>query len=330
MPIVSNQYEAPTWVNDSSPPIDADELQAMCDSIVANQTGIETLEANIANLWVWEKYPATAAYAKHSEPSTSNRNLFRNGVSGTGSGYYVRYKASTSVSVEDDGTITLDDPSIVTVYKPSNSTGAGYPDLVGKYFQYYDSSSSSQTCDFQTGIFYCPADATFTATGSSYITVTGIETITGISAENASREQGLIGYLCNNDSSAYPANGKSGDYWYIRSGQIGGAAFIETGAYVGTGTYGSENPNSLTFQSPPKCVIVEIGATTSSYNFTPHIVWVSPSPTAPNGATATSGSAGSNLKVNTSVSGSTFSWCGDSAQRQLNESGKTYYYIAFA
>lgn len=37
MPISDGKYVAPTWVNDSSPSIDADELQAMCDTIESNQ-----------------------------------------------------------------------------------------------------------------------------------------------------------------------------------------------------------------------------------------------------------------------------------------------------
>ena len=40
MPISGGQYVAPTWVNNSSPAINASELQAMCDSIVTNQSNI--------------------------------------------------------------------------------------------------------------------------------------------------------------------------------------------------------------------------------------------------------------------------------------------------
>ncbi len=37
---------------------------------------------------------------------------------------------------------------------------------------------------------------------------------------------------------------------------VGQLAKIETGSYVGTGTYGAENPNTLTFSFVPKCVFV--------------------------------------------------------------------------
>lgn len=65
-----------------------------------------------------------------------------------------------------------------------------------------------------------------------------------------------ITYLISPTSTTYPEDGQSGDYWYTRLGQIGGCAHIETGSYVGTGTYGNGNPNSLTFGFVPKIVVV--------------------------------------------------------------------------
>lgn len=38
MPIVNGNYVAPTWVNGTNPPIDAQEMQAICDSVAKNQT----------------------------------------------------------------------------------------------------------------------------------------------------------------------------------------------------------------------------------------------------------------------------------------------------
>ena len=38
MPTVNGSYQAPTWNNNAAPPIDAEELQAMCNTIEANQT----------------------------------------------------------------------------------------------------------------------------------------------------------------------------------------------------------------------------------------------------------------------------------------------------
>lgn len=38
MPITNNKYQAPTWVNEAAPAIDADEMQAICDTVEKNQT----------------------------------------------------------------------------------------------------------------------------------------------------------------------------------------------------------------------------------------------------------------------------------------------------
>ena len=38
MPIINGKYVAPKWVNGQNPPIDAQEMQAICDSVAKNQT----------------------------------------------------------------------------------------------------------------------------------------------------------------------------------------------------------------------------------------------------------------------------------------------------
>lgn len=43
MPIVNNNYTAPTWVNGQSPSINASELQAMSNTIAQNQTNVASL-----------------------------------------------------------------------------------------------------------------------------------------------------------------------------------------------------------------------------------------------------------------------------------------------
>lgn len=41
---------------------------------------------------------------------------------------------------------------------------------------------------------------------------------------------------------------------------LSGLARIETGSYVGTGTYGASNPNTLTFRFAPKLVLIYNGS----------------------------------------------------------------------
>lgn len=105
---------------------------------------------------------------------------------------------------------------------------------------------------------------------------------------------------------------------------------VETGSYVGTGTYGSDNKNSLTFGGVPKMLVVSAGASriySSSRTNTLMIILYGMT-----GLVMTSmDSSGTNnmTLVNISQSGSNISWYGsDTAEGQLNKSGTTYYYVA--
>lgn len=71
---------------------------------------------------------------------------------------------------------------------------------------------------------------------------------------------GIVSYVHSTDRTAYPDTGELNGFSY----EYAGIPFenmpnipvkIETGSYVGTGTYGSSNPNSLTFSFKPKLVI---------------------------------------------------------------------------
>ena len=108
---------------------------------------------------------------------------------------------------------------------------------------------------------------------------------------------------------------------------------VETGSYVGTGTYGSDNKNSLTFGGVPKMLVVSAGASTaysSSRTNTLMIILYGMT-----GLVMTSmDSSGTNnmTLVHISQSGSNISWYGSdtsgTAEGQLNKSGTTYYYVA--
>ena len=116
--------------------------------------------------------------------------------------------------------------------------------------------------------------------------------------------------------------------------QIDSKAKIQTGSYVGTGTYGASNPCSLTFDFVPEIVII-------TKNNAPY-GYVQSEPSAVsllNGQTSFVASAnGSSSLTNTVSWGTTVSWyisgyvSGDSMSvapnLQLNTSNQTYYYIA--
>lgn len=100
-------------------------------------------------------------------------------------------------------------------------------------------------------------------------------------------------------------------------------AKIQMGSYVGAGTYGSSNPNSLKFNFVPKVVILFTNTTTAYEdcgNITTILFGINEK------AYFTDGT--SNGICYLSYQDSTMNWYGKGTATQLNSSGKTYYYIA--
>ena len=104
---------------------------------------------------------------------------------------------------------------------------------------------------------------------------------------------------------------------------------IVSGSYTGTGTYGSNNKNSLTFDGKPKLLIVS-STVSSAYGGKrtyPQLIFVY----GESGDIASLITSGSEVFASATVSGSgnTVSWySADAAAQQLNVSGTKYNYIA--
>ena len=120
---------------------------------------------------------------------------------------------------------------------------------------------------------------------------------------------------------------------------IGGFTAIETGSYVGTGTYGSSNKNSLTFSFAPRLVILyayysvsgtpRVNSLINSTNATCVMsadILNDHSESNYSGFTLSSSTPSYGSKT---TDGKTFTWYNSSsAQEQCNISSYTYYYIA--
>ena len=98
---------------------------------------------------------------------------------------------------------------------------------------------------------------------------------------------------------------------------------IQTGSYVGTGTYGSDNPCSLTFNFTPKLVFIHLdrlGITSANEGY---YLWGS--------TTFSSYTGNSNYQSTASVSGNTMTWYASkeiNAETQLNEIDEKYVWCA--
>ena len=98
-----------------------------------------------------------------------------------------------------------------------------------------------------------------------------------------------------------------------------GKASIVTGSYVGTGTYGPSNPNTLVFDFVPKLVIIADTANSSQMN-----IWYT-------GLSQGIYPYNSYLYNQYTLSGTALSWYNSqatSASDQLNFSGREYAYFA--
>lgn len=105
--------------------------------------------------------------------------------------------------------------------------------------------------------------------------------------------------------------------------QISGKANVATGSYVGTGTYGSNNPCTLTFDFVPQIIVIK------GVNQNDVLNPIIPRAGGVYGLEYQTGSSYQTAYlVTVSYSGTTVSWYStNNAYVQQNNSGTTYYYV---
>lgn len=161
---------------------------------------------------------------------------------------------SDKISIDSKGVVSLVNPYQITV-SYNNSADAGF--LVGKFFEAYDSNSSSTNNSKRT--IYKASD---TNTVSIYQETSGFQWVYfgGYQIDTYIVPENFIEYLQSANPDEYPKGGTLDGYMYKYLGiplfNAATAVQIATGSYVGTGTYGESNPNSLTFEFEPKLVII--------------------------------------------------------------------------
>lgn len=197
----------------------------------------------------------------------------------------------TSLTVSDDGTVNIANPSSVSLSGSSSSVASAAQQMAGKYAVCTFVSDTGYEPDFPIGtVVFFPSDTLFTRLDSSCW---------------ASKYQPVTGYA------AIPA-GTTIEYL----GRLGDKARVQVVSYVGTGTYGSSNPNSLTFDFAPKVVMIRRGGETKLFD-------------AIYGMGKATVNFSSGYYVTVEWSKKTLSWYStDDAIRQMNGKGNKYFAIA--
>lgn len=246
-----------------------------------------------------------------------------------------QFQYSEEVDISESGVITLKNPSSGSI---DANTYTNLNVVKGKYWK----ANTSMLED--KGILYSSPNAPDAKKGS-YSDYTDVSMQYGMVTSEYVDRVGEWEYLQSSDRSAYPDSGEQDGYEY----QYLGIPFenasslhvkIATGSYVGTGKYGSSNPNSLTFSSRPKRVSI-VGAyinSASSPGYGQHYNEAAFYCDVISGEYTSAGYGylnyggyqdigGSDYK--SKLVGNTLSWYNTSrAEDQFNESGVKYYYFA--
>ena len=212
------------------------------------------------------------------------------------------------------------------------ATNINNSDIRGKYFYTYDEKTGEPDSDSTVSsgsIRLYPLDADAYSSDSTNVYLS--------SSYSQYPEAGYVptdvSYVNSPDAATYPPSVDDG-YKYAFLGQLGAKAQIETGYYVGTGTYGSDNPCSLTLPFPPKFGVIASRWSIGFYLSGSDSMWVMVYESSYNSSrhdvgSLTASEADSTVQWYTAglitVNGST----SESALFQLNVSDETYDYCFF-
>lgn len=190
-------------------------------------------------------YPLTPARTTTTYPVSTNPNAYQEGDDAKPAGYvvgatqknvqilsggdnwYTTLYYADSVVVDDEGKLSLQSPNSYT-FATSSQYQSVSTYAIGRFIKIVPEAGSGFS--FVDGIWFVPSDST-------------------IAVENfklyASKIQPVTGYA------AIPA-GTTIEYL----GRLGDKARVQMVSYVGTGTYGADNPCSLTFDFAPMFILI--------------------------------------------------------------------------
>lgn len=287
-------------------------------SSTATPANMFNVLSHVGDLHVWRRtvgsiidYPVSTNRDAYQEGSDAKEAGYTLGAVQTGQYFFTRvsatlqqctYAVASSVLVNDDGEVTLNSPTYVIADRTSGNVSQ-LSTIKGKFIKLYRVDDGSSGNFNENTIYFIPSDAEIGAESTANVPyVTKRQTVTG-----------------------YPAIPAGTTIEYL--GNLGDKVRIQIVSYVGTGTYGSENKTSVTFDFAPKIIFV-YGNTKSNFTVSRAVIF----PTG-NGFSTVDGSNQmidfDNIRAE--LNGTTVAWYSpvNTAKNQLNESGAGYEAVAF-
>lgn len=189
-------------------------------------------------------YPLTPAGTTTTYPVSTNPNAYQEGDDAKAAGYVVgdvetgsfvlsvKNNGSTSIDWKYSDDITVSDAGMVELVNPYSATinAYGYASNAQSFRGKFVVTTFEGTDFIPNTVCFIPVEANIAQSGDKLV---------------VDRYQPVTGYA------AIPA-GTTIEYL----GKLGDKARVQALSYVGTGTYGSSNPNSLTFDFVPKAVFL--------------------------------------------------------------------------
>lgn len=272
----------------------------------------------------------------------------------------IQYASDVDVN-RSTGEITLKNPDSTAWTRTLNvTTRLNYAtELLGKYIlgaREVQNNTSGTSSDARSNIYFIPSDATIGVPEDSYTIM--FKNFYSVGAKPVQVPAGETTYEHSTNRNAYPDSGTVDGITYQYLGKpfekLPGAVQMAMGSYTGTGVYGSNNSNKLTFAFEPKMLFLrraargytgiasgytDIGSTIESLitdlsNSTVQVTDDFSSATAYNKFVTAGSTMGSGEDIKNSVyfkkstDGKTIAWKAASVGLQFNTSGVTYLYVA--
>lgn len=233
----------------------------------------------------------------------------------------VSIKVADSVNINPiNGAFSLSSPIIVSHEAQDWKLSGNYSAIRNKYIQVVESSSPIYKCNSSATI-----DLTFNNAWLLRLSAGSFL----VSSAPSTTEQ-ITEIVTSTDPNAYPVAGDGWTYTELTPvPTMQPCARTQIGSYVGTGTYGENNPNSLTFEFEPKLlVIVGIQGYPTSSKTSRSFAWISAEGMGFGVYPSTNGNSFSGKYIFSSVDEKTINWSSSSEGFQQNLVTTTYFYTA--